>query len=142
MEADQLAITNQLARFARALDGRRWDDVPKIFAADVSFDYGEGECTGLEALLAQFRKYLDVCGPTQHLLGSIELRFEDAGAVTRTYVQARHIGAGEQAHLTFDSHGDYADRWEKRASGWLIVRRDVRWLMHVGDPAVLRFGGT
>jgi len=134
------AICNQLAGFARALDSRDWDAVPKIFAADVSFDYGEGELAGLPALLTQFRKYLDVCGPTQHLIGSILLRLDGAGAQTQVYVQARHQGAGDKAHLFFDSNGDYIDQWAQRDGRWLIVRRDVTWLMHRGDPAVLGFG--
>jgi 3-phenylpropionate/cinnamic acid dioxygenase small subunit len=134
-----LAISNQLARFARALDHRDWAAVPGIFAADISFEYGEGEQSGLPALLAQFRKYLDVCGPTQHLLGSIQLHQAGARMVSQAYVQARHQGAGDKAQLFFDSNGDYIDQWEQRDGTWLIIRRDVRWHMHMGDPAVLSF---
>lgn len=133
-------ICNQLARFARALDSRDWDAVPGIFAADITFDYGEGVQAGLNALLAQFRKYLDVCGPTQHLIGSILLRQEGTRPISQAYVQARHQGAGEKRHLTFDSHGDYIDYWAQCKGTWLIVRRDVRWLMHIGYPEVIGFG--
>jgi len=133
------AICNQLARFARMLDHRDWAAVPEVFAADVTFDYGEGEGAGIAALLTQFRKYLNVCGPTQHLIGSISLHLEGARAQTQAYVQARHQGAAGKAHLFFDSNGDYIDQWEERDGAWLIVRRDVRWLMHMGDPAVLSF---
>ncbi len=140
MSADYFAIQNQLARFARALDQRDWAAVPTIFAADVGFDYGEGERQGLEALCAQFRRYLDQCGPTQHLLGSLWLEVNGETAQSRAYVQARHQGTGARARLLFDSHGDYHDRWEKRGATWLIVRRDVHWLIQCGDPAVIGFG--
>jgi len=137
MMADHLALTSQLSRFARMLDQRDWEAVPSIFAPEISFDYGEGKQHGLPALLAQFRKYLDYCGPTQHLLGSIELQIDGRTALTRSYVQARHQGAAGMQNRFYDSHGDYIDHWEKHAAGWLIVRRDVRWIMHRGDPGVL-----
>jgi 3-phenylpropionate/cinnamic acid dioxygenase small subunit len=139
MIADHLELTNQLGRFARTLDQRNWEAVPSIFAAEISFDYGEGKQQGLPALLAQFRKYLDYCGPSQHLLGSIEVQIEGATALTRSYVQARHQGAAGRQDRCFDSHGVYVDQWRKNAAGWLIVQRDVRWLMHRGDPGVLVF---
>lgn len=137
-EDDRLAIMNQLGRFARILDGRRWDAVGEVFADDVSFDYGDGgEKAGLAALTEQFRRYLDPCGPSQHLLGSIMLSFEGGGAVTRSYVQARHQGRGAKAHLFLDTNGEYVDRWERREGGWCIVRRDAVWAMHMGDFSVL-----
>jgi hypothetical protein len=114
MAADHLALINQLTRFARALDQRDWAVIPAIFAAEISFEYGEDEQQGLAALLAQFRKYLDHCGPTQHLLGSIEVEIDGVGAQTRAYVQARHQGAKGKEQSFYDSHGDYIDRWVKR----------------------------
>ena len=137
-EDDRLAIMNQLGRFARILDGRRWEEIDEVFAADVTFDYGDGgEKSGIAALLEQFRRYLDVCGPSQHLLGSMMLTFEGQGAVSRTYVQARHQGCGPKAQLFLDTNGEYIDRWEKRETGWRIVRRDAIWATHIGDFSVL-----
>jgi len=134
------AISNQLACFARALDERDWAAVSKIFAADVSFDYGEGEFAGIASLILQFRKYLDVCGPTQHLLGSVHVQLQAQVATTRAYVQARHQGAGDQSDRFFDSSGEYRDGWQKRDGVWLIVRRDVIWFMHKGDLGVIGLG--
>ncbi|MGH8598905.1 MAG: nuclear transport factor 2 family protein, partial [Gammaproteobacteria bacterium] len=66
-EDDRLAIMNQLGHFARILDMRAWHAVGEVFADDVVFDYGDGgEKAGIAALRAQFRRYLDVCGPSQH----------------------------------------------------------------------------
>lgn len=138
LEDDRLAIMNQLGRFARILDGRNWDAVGEVFAQDVTFDYGDGgEKAGIAALTEQFRRYLDVCGPSQHLLGSVMLTFEPNGAVSRSYVQARHQGLGPKAHLFLDTNGEYIDRWERRDGGWRIVRRDAVWALHMGDFSVL-----
>lgn len=137
-DADRFEILNQLGRFARILDDRDWGVVDEVFAEDVTFDYGDGrEQNGLAAMLAVFRQYLDRCGQSQHLLGSVTLRFEGDEAITSAYVQARHQGKGEKAHLFLDTSGEYIDRWQCRDGRWLVVRRDARWFMNMGDPRTL-----
>jgi len=131
-------IIQLLGRFARILDGREWSAVEDVFAADITFNYGDGqEQAGIDALRAQFQRFLDPCGPSQHLLGSIMVTVTGDSAVSRSYIQARHQGAGAKAHLFYDSNGEYIDRWERRRQGWRMVRRDARWLMQKGDPSVL-----
>ncbi len=111
----------------------------EVFADEVAFDYGDGgERRGLDALTQQFRRYLDVCGPSQHLIGSVSVELAGATAVSRAYVQARHQGAGARAHLILDTNGEYVDHWRREATAWRIVRRDAHWFMHVGDSAVLQ----
>ncbi len=135
---DEREILNKLGDFARILDSRRWQDVAEVFDADVSFNYGDGrEQQGIEALTVNFKTYLDPCGPSQHLLGSIQLELQGEEAITRSYVQARHQGAGDKSDLFLDSSGEYIDRWQRQASGWRIVRRDVQWAMLKGDMSVL-----
>lgn len=138
---DERAIRDGLARFARAIDRRDWPALGHAFAADLSFDYGSGETQhGIAALEAQMRRFLDGCGPTQHLIGSIIVELDGDCAVSRTYVQARHQRVGDPAGAVFDSSGEYVDRWERRAEGWRIVRRDALWQVHSGDPAILAAG--
>ena len=135
---DQHEITIALGRFARILDGREWDAVGEVFADDVTFNYGDGqEQKGIAAMTLQFSRFLDDCGPSQHLLGSIQVTVEGDKGLSRAYVQARHQGAGDKAHLYLDSNGEYIDRWERRPEGWRIVRRDARWFMNPGDVSVL-----
>ena len=135
---DERDIVHLLGRFARILDGREWTAVGDVFADDVGFNYGDGqEQFGIDAMRLQFQRFLDVCGPSQHLLGSIVATVSGDAAISRSYVQARHQGAGDKSHLFFDSNGEYIDRWERRPQGWRIVRRDAHWFMHVGDPSVL-----
>ncbi len=137
-EDDRLAIANQLGRFARILDGRDWDAVGEVFADDVAFNYGDGaEQAGIAAMRAQFSRFLDGCGPSQHLIGSIMIDLDGDAATSRAYVQARHQGLGNRSDRFLDTNGEYVDHWQRRAEGWRIIRRDARWAMHVGDPAVL-----
>jgi ketosteroid isomerase-like protein len=135
---DQHDITNGLGRFARILDGREWDAVGEVFADDVTFNYGDGqEQKGIAAMTLQFSRFLDDCGPSQHLLGSIQVTVEGNHGLSRAYVQARHQGKGDKAHLFLDSNGEYIDRWKRGPEGWRIVRRDARWFMNPGDVSVL-----
>jgi ketosteroid isomerase-like protein len=135
---DERAITHGLGLFARTLDSRDWARVPEVFADDITFNYGDDrEQAGMAALMDNFQRFLDPCGPSQHLLGSIMIEVDGDSAVSRSYVQARHQGAGAKAHLFLDTNGEYIDRWQRRPEGWRIVRRDARWAIHQGDFAVL-----
>jgi ketosteroid isomerase-like protein len=135
---DERAIREGLGRFARILDSRDWAAVGEVFADDVSFNYGDGqEQAGIAAMRANFQRFLDPCGPSQHLLGSLLITVQGDSAVSRSYIQARHQGKGAKAGLYFDSNGEYVDRWERRPAGWRIVRRDAHWFIHKGDMSVL-----
>lgn len=141
--AAERAIRDGLARFARVLDGKEWDKLGDVFAADLTYNYGIGEEAGIAALTQNMRRFLDVCGPSQHLLGSITIAVAPGGtaATSRAYVQARHQRAGDHGGPIYDSNGEYVDRWELRPEGWRIVRRDALWQTQSGDAAVI-YGET
>lgn len=135
---DEREIVRGLGQFARVLDGKQWDALDTVFTEDVVFDYGSGKDEqGMAALTLNMRRYLDRCGPTQHLIGSIMVDVEGDNAVSRAYVQARHQRASDPAGPVFDTCGEYIDRWERRVDGWRIVRRDAIWATHSGDPAII-----
>lgn len=138
---DEREIMRGLARFARVLDSKDWNALGDVFAQDVAFDYGTGEeRKGLAALRDNMTRFLDNCGPTQHLIGSVTVDLAGDRAVSRSYAQARHQRAGDAAGAVFDSNGEYVDCWERRPEGWRIVRRDANWQTHAGDPAILSAG--
>ena len=140
---DERDIAVLLATLARILDSREWARVPEVVAADVSFDYTNSgtDVQGREALLGNFRQFLDVCGPSQHLLGSIIIEVDGDHALSRSYVQARHRSKDPADPRLFDSNGEYIDRWERRAEGWRMVHRRAIWASQSGDPSVIGFGG-
>jgi len=138
---DERAISRGLATFARILDGKQWDRLGDVFAQDIVFDYGSGrDEQGMSALTDNMRRFLDRCGGTQHLIGSVMIDVEGDRATSRSYVQARHQRVDDAAGPIFDSNGEYVDRWERRAEGWRIVRRDALWAAHTGDPGILHAG--
>jgi 3-phenylpropionate/cinnamic acid dioxygenase small subunit len=137
--ADAEALRTGLGTFARLVDGKQWSEMSQVFADDVTFDYGDqGHQSGLPGLVDTFRRYLDICGATQHFIGSIKVDVRDDGtAETRAYVQARHQGMGALAAETFDTNGEYIDAWVRRPEGWRIVNRVSRWFTTSGNAAVL-----
>lgn len=135
---DERDIHRALSRFARIADAKRFDDLGEVFADDVTFDYGTGDDVhGIVALQELLRGHLEHCGGTQHLIGSVTVDVDGDQAVSRAYVQARHQRAGEFVGPVLDTSGEYTDRWERRAGGWRIVRRDARWATTTGDPSIL-----
>ena len=140
---DERDIAVLLATLARILASRDWSRVREVVAEDMSFDYTNSgtDVHGRAALLANFRQFLDVCGPSQHLLGSIIVEVDCDRAVSRSYVQARHRSKDPADPRLFDSNGEYIDRWERRSEGWRMVHRRAVWASQSGDPSVIGFGG-
>lgn len=136
---DERDIERVLAGFARILDSKDYSALSEVYTEDVTFDYGGGEQQGLAAIVELSRHHLDVCATTQHLLGSICIDVDGDKAFSRSYVQARHQGLGDKAHLFFDTNGEYTDWWERRDMGWRITRREAKWFAQVGDPSVIGF---
>lgn len=138
---DERDIVRALSRFARILDNKQWDSLSEVFADNISFDYGTGEDqVGMAALRANMTRYLDRCGNTQHLIGSIIVDVQGDEATSRAYVQARHQGKNDQTGPVYDTNGEYVDQWVRRKEGWKIVRRNAVWAMFAGNSAVIGVG--
>jgi hypothetical protein len=136
--SDEREIARGLALFARILDSKHWDRLGEVFSEDLTFDYGNGvRQQGMAALDQQMRRYLDTCGPTQHLIGSILIDVTGDSAVSRAYVQARHQRRDEPLGPILDATGEYVDIWTRYPQGWRISHRNAEWFLHHGDPEVI-----
>ena len=131
-------IARQLTDFARAMDERNWGRIAGILIDDAVADVGEGVLHGSAAFIATMRRYLDACGPTQHLLGNLIVDLNGDEAQSRCYVSDMHIGVGERDHLTFATLGDYHDRWRKIDGEWRMVERIKHNRAHVGSLDVFQ----
>ena len=131
------AIAHQLARIARAMDERAWEALDELIDLKASADFGTGRLTGRPALVALMRSFLDDCGPTQHLLGNLTVEVSGSEAHSRCYVADLHLGLGANAHLTFQTLGEYHDRWQLRGGTWWLTERMKVNRAHVGSFAVL-----
>lgn len=128
-ELDELraerAVTRALIAFAGAMDARDWETARALLTDDAEAELGEGPLVGADAIVAAIRRWLDHCGPTQHLLGNVTVDLDlDAGTARSTSaVHDLHLGTGDRADLTFATLGEYHDEWVSTPDGWQLRRR-------------------
>lgn len=68
---DRLEVADLLARYARAVDSRRWDDLDTIFTGEATIDYTAtgGIAAGVAEVKAWLAEAMAVFTSTQHLIG-------------------------------------------------------------------------
>lgn len=119
---DERDIERALVRFARAMDDRDWKGLSQILAEDAVGDFGTGRLEGSAAIIELIRGFLDNCGVTQHLLGNVLVEVNGDHATSSAYVRDLHLSRSDP-ELTFQTLGDYHDRWERRDGRWWLVER-------------------
>lgn len=117
-------ITRRLHAFARGMDARDWDAVRALMVDDAVGEFGRGPEVGADRVVESIREFLDVCGPTQHLLGNVDVDVDGDTAVSRAYVSDMHLGTGAHSATTFSTLGEYTDQWVRVDGRWLLKRRD------------------
>ncbi|MGD9598261.1 MAG: nuclear transport factor 2 family protein [Steroidobacteraceae bacterium] len=141
MDLETLVAEREIARaihaFARAMDARDWGALDAVLVADATADLGMGPVKGRAAIVAFMRTFLDDCGPTQHLIGNLDVDVDGDRATSRCYVSDTHQGAGAKAHLTFSTLGEYHDDWARLDGRWWLVHRRKLNRAHIGSIEVL-----
>lgn len=134
------ALLQVLNRYATAVDTRNLTLLDQVFTADCTATYGGSYiCQGV----AEIRRMIDVhmggCGPTQHLLGNLEVDASDPARVrSKIHVRAVHAGLHERAPLRYDAVGYYEDEWVQQPQGWRIHSRSMTLLLEIGDRSVMQ----
>ncbi|WP_336951210.1 nuclear transport factor 2 family protein [Sphingobium aromaticivastans] len=133
---DERRIQRAHYEYARALDERDWAALDHIFADNCVARYGDdAPLCGRAAIVAGVRRYLDGCGPTQHMIGNITVALEEDGLTSRAAVRAAHRARDDDR--IFWSIAHYSSQWIATPRGWRarIWRMDVDF--NHGDPTVL-----
>lgn len=133
-------VADCLVRFARAMDYRDWAAFDTLVAEGAVADMGSGPLRGRAEIVGIMRRYLDACGPTQHLLGNVLIDVAGDTATSHAYVYDQHLPPGGATAPTFHTLGDYHDRWQRRDGRWWLVERIKDNRANVGSMAV--FGMT
>ncbi len=134
---DERAIARAIHGFARAMDERDWSALERVLREDATADLGTGLLEGRAAIVAQMRSFLDACGPTQHLIGNLQVEVAGGEASSRCYVSDLHKGAGERSELVFSTLGEYHDRWRREGPHWWLVHRSKLTRAMLGSLEVL-----
>ncbi|TAM90505.1 MAG: nuclear transport factor 2 family protein [Jatrophihabitans sp.] len=136
---DREEIIDLIFTAAEVFDTKAWDRMAEVFTADA---VAYGRC-GLAEITANTVRYLDGCGPTQHLVGNCRIRVDGDTATAVSYVRAFHLAAGAdpfgraQPPDYWDFLGEYTDTLRRTSSGWRIAIRECRPIAGTGS---LRLG--
>ena len=126
-----------LIAYARLCDRRHWALMDQVFSADANAIYGARELPDCAAILAMLRNNLGGCGPTQHMLGNLQVSVKDEKVSSRIELRASHRGTNEKKDLTYDCMGHYQDSWTHTPRGWRISRRAMVVALEFGSRGVL-----
>ncbi len=127
-------IKDLLVSYAVALDYKNWPVLEQVFHDDIHVEYGEREfIDGKHEDIGMIRRYLDGCGPTQHLLGNFRIEISGTTATSACYVRGIHAGAGDKSEKSYDLWAEYQDQWELTDGGWRIKQRIEHIFNEVGD---------
>ena len=126
-------ISRALTRIARAMDARDWDALLAELTDDATGELGTGPLVSPAEIVALIRRYLDHCGPTQHLLGNLLVEVDGDRATSRCYVSDMHLGPAGKEHVTFATLGDYHDQWRRVDGAWKLSHRTKLNRAHVGS---------
>ena len=118
-------------------DGRDWQAIGNVFSDNASACYGGRTLPDRAAILAMLRNHLGGCGPTQHLLGNLQVWVDGEQVTSRIEVRASHRGAGDCQDQTYDCMGHYQDQWTHTPAGWRIAHRRMTVALEFGSRSVL-----
>ena len=137
---DERDIERALNLFARAMDNHDWATMADILTEDAAGDLGTGRLAGSAAIIDMIRRYLDSCGPAQHLLGNIVIDVVEDTATSRAYIRDVHLNSAGDPTTRFYTLGDYHDTWRRDNTGkWRITERIKVNRAYVGPLEI--FGG-
>ena len=123
--ADEAAIRDVLARYARAVDRMDWELLRSCYHADATDVHG-GVTFTLDEFVAYLQERLPKSSRTFHFLGQQLIDVEGDVAWAETYCIARHRDEPEGAPPEdLEVCVRYSDRLERRAGEWRLAHRVV-----------------
>lgn len=123
--SDRMAIQQLLVDYATAIDGRRFDDLDRIFTPDAYIDYRamggvDGRYPEVKAWLAQV---LPNFPAYYHLLGNFDIRITGDTARGRTMCfNPMQFDSGPGGQVLFCALW-YDDEFIRTDHGWRMTRR-------------------
>lgn len=131
---DRQAIVDVLIEAAWIFDHKQWERMAQVFTPDA-VAFGR---SGLAAITANTIRYLDGCGPTQHLLGNHRVRIDGDRASVTSYVRACHASSAVDPTARaapgqyWDFLGEYHDTLVRTPDGWRIASRVCTPMVGIG----------
>ena len=134
---DARAIETGMSTYATALDAREWKMLDDVFDETIETGNLSQPVQGRPAFVAMIRRFLDPCGPTQHLLGQTSIPFLKNG-VARSVTAFRAFHCDQSAATrVFEVLGRYHVSWRHTSEGWRAVKWRYAMTAQFGDASVL-----
>lgn len=134
---DKSDIAALLFTVACAMDTRDWKLLATCFTPNPDGDFANGDATGLDAVLTEYKTFLTPLDVTQHMVSNIVCTIEDDTATAHATFQAQHLRAKAEGNGQYILGGNYDDDLVRTSTGWKIQKRRVRGLWSNGDVTVL-----
>ncbi len=124
---DRLEIDDVLARYAAAIDGRRWDVLDSVFTPDAYLDYRSagGVCGSYPAVRRWLEEVLPTFECTQHHVLNRVVTLDAGGDRARlraSFLNPNQLDVDGEPWL-FTVGGYYHDELDRTADGWRITSR-------------------
>lgn len=133
---DRAQISEQVIRYAVAVDRRDWEMFAGCFTDPVHADYSENGRPAADFarddLVSMVRGALSGCTVTQHLSPNHVIEFDDNDAdraICFSYMYAQHCVQGSEGGDLFLLRGSYANHMLRTSDGWRIesLTQHVTW---------------
>jgi hypothetical protein len=139
---DQVPLIQAVvARVAHHIDGKRWDDLRRLYADEVETDYtslfgGSPQRQRGDDLIAGWRGVLGRVS-TQHLLGPIDVTVDLDSATADCHVRAWHLAPGAPGGEEWVVAGHYRFGLVRADRVWRIAFMKLETLHQTGNRNLL-----
>ncbi|MCP4907879.1 MAG: nuclear transport factor 2 family protein [bacterium] len=137
---DEVQLRDLAFRYARMMDRRQFDLLPRVFAADGILSGPGYEMEGHDQLRKGLQS-LEQFSATLH--GVLNTYFEIDGdrATGEVYCVANHLYEKEGVPFKLDMGIRYEDRYAREAAGWVIERRVFNMVWETDMPMKIEAKG-
>jgi SnoaL-like domain len=137
-----LAVQAVVTQILHAIDMRRWDALPALFAPDVTTDYtslfgGNVQRQPSKELIGGWRRLLSSLDATQHLLGPIVVTGSTSRATAECHVRAFHVWEKSTGGREWMVAGHYVFELLNENGAWRVSHLTLHTLDQTGNRELL-----
>jgi 3-phenylpropionate/cinnamic acid dioxygenase small subunit len=125
---DTLEITQLLYRYARAIDGRDWKALERVFTPDARIHYAveRGADLRFAELGPWLAKAMTIFKATQHVISNPLVELAGDAARCTSYLTGTHVQVRRDGREVLTTEGSvYTDELVRTPQGWRIAARKL-----------------
>lgn len=126
--ADVSEVTQLLYRYARAIDGRDWKALERVFTPDARIHYAveRGAELSFAELGPWLARALAIFKATQHVITNPLVELAGDSARCTSYLTGTHVQVRRDGTEVLTTEGSmYSDRLVRTPEGWRIAARKL-----------------